>query len=64
MENGKIQIVVNIGSVDVDSDFDESMTVALLLRSAAKIVKDGNQNSDNKLTAFDFANLALEGYKD
>ena len=64
MENGKIQIKVDTGSVYVDSDFDQAMTIALLLHSAAKIVKEENQNNDVKLTAFEFANLALESYED
>lgn len=64
MENGKIQVKVDTGSVYVDSDFDQAMTIALLLHSAAKIVKEENQNNDVKLTAFEFANLALESYED
>lgn len=64
MENGKIQVRVDNGSVYVDSDFDQSMTIALLLHSAAKIVKEENQNNDVKLTAFEFANLALKSYED
>lgn len=64
MENGKIQVKVDTGSVYVDSDFDQSMTIALLLHSAAKIVKEENRKNDVKLTAFEFANLALESYED
>lgn len=64
MENGKIQVKVDTGSVYVDSDFDQAMTIALLLHSAAKIVKEENQNNDVKLTAFEFANLALGSYED
>ncbi|AFU63076.1 hypothetical protein 8014-B2_009 [Lactobacillus phage ATCC 8014-B2] len=64
MENGKIQVMVNTGSVYVDSDFDQAMTIALLLHSAAKIVKKENRNNDDKLTDFEFANLALESYED
>lgn len=64
MENGKIQVKVDTGSVYVDSDFDQAMTIALLLHSAAKIVKEENRKNDVKLTAFEFANLALESYED
>lgn len=64
MENGKIQVKVDTGSVYVDSDFGQSMTIALLLHSAAKIVKEENRKNDVKLTAFEFANLALESYED
>jgi len=59
MENGKVQVVVNPGTVNIDSDFDQSMTVALLLHAAAKIIKKENRNDDDKVSAFEFAILAL-----
>lgn len=64
MENGKVQVVVNPGTVNIDSDFDQSMTVALLLHAAAKIIKKENLDNDDKVTAFEFENLALESYED
>lgn len=64
MKNGKVEIMVNSSSVSVDSDFDKNMTVALLLHAAAKLVKEENKNDDSELTAFEFAQLALESYED
>lgn len=64
MENGKVQVVVNPGTVNIDSDFDQSTTVALLLHAAAKIIKKESPDNDDKVTAFEFANLALESYED
>lgn len=64
MENGKVQVVVNPSTVNIDSDFGQSMTAALLLRAAAKIVKKESLDNDDKVTAFEFANLALESYED
>lgn len=64
MENGKIKVMVIDGSAYVDSDFDPAMTIALLLHSAAKTVKEENRKNDVKLTDFEFADLALKSYED
>ena len=64
MKNGEVKVAVNPGTVNVDSDFDQSMTVALLLHAAAKIIKAENRDNDDEVTAFEFANLALESYED
>ncbi len=64
MKNGKVQITLDSSPVNVDSDFNNVMTVALLLHAAAKIIKAENKNNDDKVTAFEFAQLALESYED
>lgn len=63
MKNGKVQVAVNYSTVNIDSDFDQSITVALLLHAATKIIKEENLNNDDKVTAFEFAQLALESYE-